>query len=184
MAAILCGRLQHMQISLIKSAWKKIQSGTMVKTTRQKRKQRPKNAINAILAMYFFWQKKLLKPLYSDGFCPMGRLYLVAEKRKKIILSQLNAIDNTEMGCCENPHPRSFMMGIWSTMGKKYWGWICRILPPPSLLLVSCWDLNKPKDYLRAFKCKFWWMCKAPPVNLSLIICLPDYGMSEMGSWL
>lgn len=77
--------------------------------------------------------------------------------------------------CQSDLHPGSFMAGIWCAMGKKeHWRWMCRISPLTSPSLVSCWDLNKPKDYLRAFKCKFWWMCKAPPVNLSLIICLPD----------
>lgn len=130
------------------------------------------------IAPFFYWQKL---PFSTHSFTMnveafVWRFYLDAERRK-IILRQLNAIDNTEAGCCENrqsnPHPRSFIAGIWSTMGKKHWRWIGRI-PCSISLLVSCWDLNKPKDYLRAFKCKCWWVCKAPPVNPSLIICLPD----------
>lgn len=86
-------------------------------------------------------------------------------QRAKIILSQLNAIGNTELGCCENSKTIYILAHLWLGFGlpwERSTGGGSAEFPPPSLLLVSCWDLNKPKNYLRAFKCKFWWVCKAP----------------------
>lgn len=64
----------------------------------------------------------------------------------------------TVAGCCENSKAIHILAHLWQGFGVP-WESSTEVdvqnFPPPSLLLVSCWDLNKPKDYLRAFKCKF-----------------------------
>lgn len=93
------------------------------------------------IAVYFF-SGKMAFFFHTNHFAVMvealvpcgGFIWMLRERKKN--LSQLNAIDNTETGRCENgkgnPHPRSFMVGIWSAMGKKHWRWICRAPPPIS----------------------------------------------------
>lgn len=76
-----------------------------------------------------------------EAFVPCGGFIWMRGGKKKIILSQLNAIDNTETSCCENDKAIHILTHLWWGFGlpwERSTGGGSAEFPPPLHLSCQC----------------------------------------------